>query len=459
MSCSAIMAVVYILGVSPADETAVCFGTEESGAFAPAAFEERRHSPGTTDALKGVKTLVLAQEVSEVGDGAFAGAPDLETVSFEGRVSSLGARAFADAPKLTCVVFASRNPVDACVDTFAGAHAQLTVVYPRDNYGPLEIMHPAAIWKNMVCVRIPWNGAKSLTCLLAPSDAVPDRQMARVRTNTAVVRYEGPRVTADGWLVRISDGIAKLIAYLPGDRNALELPAKIGGIPTSCREYGDGAEPGEEMKFRTLLVEQSSLDDLRNYGARYILAKDGCVYVRGSVPDSMSGWSFKSTCVPTWTTLDDVVSLTNGLPCESGYRYLVKGGEVAAILGNEKDDKRGNASLYRPAPNEGKGISLVVPKTMGGKPVTMLSPGLFSARADIASIEFPDTVEELPAGICYGCPNLREVKLPKSLKRIGRLAFYDCPKLSNLQIPDGVVCETWAFDNKPTADNRVILKP
>ena len=44
MSCSAIMAVVYILGVSPADETAVCFGTEESGAFAPAAFEERRHS-------------------------------------------------------------------------------------------------------------------------------------------------------------------------------------------------------------------------------------------------------------------------------------------------------------------------------------------------------------------------------------------------------------------------------
>ena len=60
MSCSAIMAVVYILGVSPADETAVCFGTEESGAFAPAAFEERRHSPGTTDALKGVKTLVFA---------------------------------------------------------------------------------------------------------------------------------------------------------------------------------------------------------------------------------------------------------------------------------------------------------------------------------------------------------------------------------------------------------------
>ena len=32
-------------------------------------------------------------------------------------------------------------------------------------------------------------------------------------------------------------------------------------------------------------------------------------------------------------------------------------------------------------------------------------------------------------------------------------------KLSNLQIPDGVVCETWAFDNMPTSDNRVILKP
>ena len=110
MSCSMIMAVVYVLGFSPADGTAVCFGTEESGAFAPAVFEERRHTPGTPDALRGVRFLVFDSDVTEVAAGAFAGAPDLETVSFEGRISSLGARAFANAPKLTCVVFSHRNP-------------------------------------------------------------------------------------------------------------------------------------------------------------------------------------------------------------------------------------------------------------------------------------------------------------------------------------------------------------
>ena len=49
--------------------------------------------------------------------------------------------------------------------------------------------------------------------------------------------------------------------------------------------------------------------------------------------------------------------------------------------------------------------------------------------------------------------------LPKNLKRIGRLAFYDCPRLSGIAVPEGVACGTWAFDNRPQGDNRIILKP
>ena len=58
MNCLMIIATAYLLGVSPSDGTAMCFGTEESGAFVPAIFEERRHIPGMTDTLKGVRFLI-----------------------------------------------------------------------------------------------------------------------------------------------------------------------------------------------------------------------------------------------------------------------------------------------------------------------------------------------------------------------------------------------------------------
>ena len=457
MSCSMIMAAVYVLGFSPADGTAVCFGTDESAAFAPAAFEDRLHSPGDVETLKGVRFLVFDRAVTKVEDGAFAGAPDLETVCFEGEVSSLGARAFADSPKLTCVVFSSRNPVDACIDTFAGAHAQLTAVYPRDNYGPIEIMHPMAIWKNMVSAGKGWNGVRTLSCTDVPAIATPGRACSR--TNVAGMRYEGPRVTAEGWLFSIDGGHAKLLAYLPSDRSAVELPSRIDGFDTTCRDYGDSHTPPEEIKIGKLLVDASSLEDLKGMGGHRILANGGCAYVRTADPGAIPGSSLSAQGVPECTTLSDVAALTNGIPREGGYRYMVVGGSRAAILGIDGERTKNASFSPRPIPNEGKGASVSVPATLGGKPVALLPPGLFSSRYDISSVEFPDTVEELPAGVCYGCPILREVKLPKSLKRIGRLAFYDCPKLSGLKIPDGVACESWAFDNKPSAGNRVILKP
>jgi len=454
MICSAILAVVYVLGFSPADGTAVCFGTDESGAFVPAAFEERRHTPGTADALRGVRTIVFDRDVTNVVDGAFAGAPDLETVAFGESISSLGARAFADSPKLTCVVFFSRNPVDARMDTFAGAHEQLTAVYPRDNYGPVEIKHPKTIWKNMASIQMPCETMRRQRRrnFLAPDLPRREKPVQVVRDD---VVYDGPRVTPDGWLLKFEDGVAKPLAYLPPERGAICLPLKICGAVASYRNCGE-EDSRDEAKFRVLLIDPPLLEDFRYGYARGLRAKDGWVYVRGSIPDQRSGWIGNFASVPMWTTADDVASLTNGLPCESGYSYIIRGGETAAIVGNENEHDR--TRYYSPQPNQ-KFASVVVPKTLGGKPVSSLPAGLFASRPDIASVEFPDTVEELPDGICYGCPNLREIKLPKGLKRIGRLAFFDCPKLSPPQLPEGVVCETWAFDGTPSADSSVILKP
>ncbi len=445
MNCLMIIATAYLLGVSPSDGTAVCFGTEESGAFVPAIFEECRHIPGMTDTLKGVRFLIFDSHVTKIDAHAFEGAMDLETIAFEGQISSLGERAFANSPKLTCVVFSHRNPVDAIANTFEGAHAQLTAVYPRESNGSMMVKHPASIWKNMISMGRDWSRIGFLRQV--GSSPVPS------------IRYEGPRVTADGWLFLPKNGKASLIAYLPPDRNAVELPAKIDGLDTTCSDYGGDWNFDDNLKIKKILADSSSLNDLKNMGRHRVLAKDGCAYIRLTDPQATSGSGFNAAVVPECTSLSDIATLTNGVLREGGYRYIIVGGLRAAILGIDGERTKNASFSPRPIPNDGKGEAVAIPATLGGKPVALLPPGLFASRYDISSVVFPDTVEELPAGICYGCPILREVKLPKNLKRIGRLAFYDCPRLSAPPIPDGVTCETWAFDNKPDSNNKVILKP
>ncbi len=467
MSMSILLSVVYILGYSPADGTAVCFGTEESGAFAPAAFEERRHAPGETGSLKGVRSLVFERSVENVGAAAFAGAPDLETVCFEGKVSSLGERAFADCPKLTCVVFASRNPVDARMDTFEGAHEQLTAVYRNEMYGKLEIAHPNAMWKNMVSVNLGSNSYLSMTFVAIPSTHLPPEAWRGPRDGGMrvmdAIRYVGPRVSTNGWMFKTDGATVFLLAYLRPRARAVELPPSIDGMPISCREYGNGSGLPEELKFDAVLADGSILGEVFGVRVRDILAKGGFIYVRGASFDAAHQMDYNNVNavgVPEATTLADVAALTNGIPCESGYRYLlINNGSAAAVLGPENYPGRRGYVSSAPRPVEENSCPVVVPSTLGGKPVVYLPCGLFSARGEITSVEFPDTLEELPAGVCYGCSNLAKVKLPKNLKRIGRLAFYDCPKLSAPPIPDDVVCETQAFDLRPADGSRVILKP
>lgn len=307
------------------------------------------------------------------------------------------------------------------------------------------VMHPASIWKNMISMGMDRSRIGFLRQV--GSSPIPS------------IRYEGPRVTAEGWLFLPKNGKASLMAYLPPDRNAVELPAKIDGLDTTCSDYGGGWNFDDNLKIKKILADSSSLNDLKNMGRHRVLAEDGWAYIRLTDPQATSGSGFNAAVVPECTSLSDIATLTNGVPCEGGYRYIIIGGLRAAIVGIDGERTKNASFSPRPIPNDGKGEAVVIPDTLGGKPVALLPPGLFASRYDISAIAFPDTVEELPAGICYGCPILQEIKLPKNLKRIGRLAFYDCPRLSAPPIPDGVTCETWAFDNKPDSNNKVILKP
>ena len=63
----------------------------------------------------------------------------------------------------------------------------------------------------------------------------------------------------------------------------------------------------------------------------------------------------------------------------------------------------------------------------------------------ITSIVFGDSVEHIPAYLCYDML-ITSIFLPKSIKSIGFGSFYRCSKLTSITIPNGVISiDNWAF--------------
>ena len=69
--------------------------------------------------------------------------------------------------------------------------------------------------------------------------------------------------------------------------------------------------------------------------------------------------------------------------------------------------------------------------------VTNIATGAF-ARATLANITLPDTVQTIGNGVFSDCLNLKTVTLPQSLTSIEQYAFYGCKKLAGIALPDSL---------------------
>lgn len=141
------------------------------------------------------------------------------------------------------------------------------------------------------------------------------------------------------------------------------------------------------------------------------------------------------------------------LPTETdayGYTWTYRiVGDAAQIFNND-------AVAVDPAPNG----SLVIPATLGGKPVTSIGahalegcdallhasiPGSVTnieefafAETPISKVTIPDGVKAIGEKAFFGCDQLKTATLPKNLKVIGLSAFEYCAALTDVTIPDGV---------------------
>ena len=83
---------------------------------------------------------------------------------------------------------------------------------------------------------------------------------------------------------------------------------------------------------------------------------------------------------------------------------------------------------------------LVIPDTIGGKPVNYIGRYAFSNCTSLTSITIPDSVTSIGNYAFSGCSNLKSITFGKNSKltSIGSSAFDDCTSLTSITIPEGV---------------------
>ena len=75
------------------------------------------------------------------------------------------------------------------------------------------------------------------------------------------------------------------------------------------------------------------------------------------------------------------------------------------------------------------------------------SSPFYDIRSQITSFTFGDSVQHIPAYMCYGMKNLTSITIPNSVISIGDRAFASCSGLTSITIPNSVISiGDWAFD-------------
>lgn len=101
------------------------------------------------------------------------------------------------------------------------------------------------------------------------------------------------------------------------------------------------------------------------------------------------------------------------------WKYTNPSSSTSAIYGYQAD----NGSGYETAIPTGTSGDIVIPSTLGGKPVTQISGYAFQYCSKITSVVIPDTVTYVGRFAFQRCSELEKIVVGKSVSSVGRYAF------------------------------------
>ena len=82
---------------------------------------------------------------------------------------------------------------------------------------------------------------------------------------------------------------------------------------------------------------------------------------------------------------------------------------------------------------------VVIPSSLGGKPVTSIGRSVFDSCDGLAGVTIPNSVTNIGESAFSHCSGLTSVTIPESVISIGYGAFYNCENLTNIVVNAGTI--------------------
>ena len=329
-----------------------------------------------------VSHVTLADGVTTVPDGFFAGCTNLASVTIPASVTGIGSSAFLGCTGIRAVVL-NGNVNMSMRSLFPDAYASVTNVVLGAGV--------SSVWGSL------FDGCGGLTSFVVAQD------------NPNYSTLNGLLVSKDGrTLIR---GVNSCVT-----------------IPDGVEHIGDSAFSG--CSGLTSVAIPASVTGI---GSSAFL---GCTGIRKVVLNGNVNMSMRSLFPDAYASVTNVV-LGAGVSSVEGRLFDGCGGLTSFVVAQDNPNYSLSHGLL--VSKDGKtlirGVNGCVTIPDG---VEHIGDSAFSGCSGLTSVTIPEGVTSIGDGAFSDCSGLASVTIPDSVTRIGDFAFHGCSGLTSVTIPDGV---------------------
>ena len=438
---------------------------------------------------RSLKSLVIPDSVTNIGDYAFWGCSDLADIVIPDGVTSIGERAFSGCISLKSLVI-PESVVNLNGNPFVKWEGKLECLSPYFIYANKVLFDKdkskiiAFRNKNTTSYVIPYYvtsigyGAfydcKSLRNIVIPDGvtSIGDSAFNGCESLNSVVIPDGITCIGDGAFffckslisIVIPDSVTRIgngaFDYCESLSNIV-IPDSVTSIGdwvfSACSSLTNIAIPGSVTSIgdyafsscRSLsdIVIPDSVTSIGANAFEYCFSLTGIV-----IPDSVTSIGDMAFCgCPSLK----YISIPKSVICLNGNPFFKWNGKLECLSPNfiYEDDVLFNKDKSKIIAFRDKDTtSYIIPDG-----ITSIGNGAFNGCKSLSSLVIPDSVTSIGKCAFEGCYSLKSLVVPDSVTSIGKGAFKWCKSLDSLVIPDGVTCiGDYAFEGCESLTNIVI---